>query len=756
VHRRSTAERYLPLTSHIRRAESLEELLTLHRGAPTTFTYDLTTSRALAAHLTPNGAMELRDRANHVRLAIAPAVAWPSDRPDERAALTTRLARSGRGWTLRQSVDPSWLARHLAHGTVTVDPTIEIDPDLRDCFIESDTPTTNYCSQNIMSVGYDGVNDQRAMVQFDLSALPRNALILNADLGLTGEYHSTNALKQVGLYQLLRPWTNSTTWNRYDAMHAWGSPGAASSTDAATTPAAVLTLGNSTGFVDFYPTDLVQAWVNGSTPNCGVLIRDVTPNTTANEINFSTREFGGVTPELDILWAPRAGILDTYGFESQDVSDGSSLRVNVGSGNLLLESVDAPNLQVSTGPDDEEKASWHANSPVLAGARVFNSSLLEHGQFGLGGVLGSGTDVWIAQQLDGSWLLHGPSGYYMRLTSGADGRFHGPADMPATLEVLADGTRTVTLPNGDTLTLDQRSGESRAYLAIWTNRSAGSASYVRDGTTNLSATDPGNYQTTFETDPDPDKGISALATTDGEHDYTYDGYGKLLTAASPGTTATHYGYDSAGRLTSVQPPTGSTWTITYDTAGRAHEVIEHPASGTDKTTTYDYAEGITTAHYPGGSSMEFHVNPATARLDEVVSGSSPPNVSAAGTLATAGTLTPPNSYPLDIDLSDAQGVSQLVIRVDGEPELVEADPCGAATSCHLASAFVFDAASYAGGLHPVEVIATDSSGAQRVKRLIVTVAPDTGDVVDDPPVDPTGRLGDPARHPVQNRGRPGS
>jgi hypothetical protein len=92
--------------------------------------------------------------------------------------------------------------------------------------------------------------------------------------------------------------------------------------------------------VDWYPTRLVQDWVSGALPNYGVLVRDATPNTTANELDSNQREGGSVTPELDIIWAPRTGRLASYTFDSQRLTDRSSIGVNVANGNLLVSNDD--------------------------------------------------------------------------------------------------------------------------------------------------------------------------------------------------------------------------------------------------------------------------------------------------------------------------------------------------------------------------------------------------------------------------------
>jgi YD repeat-containing protein len=647
-------------------AQSVEELLTLHRGAPTTFTYELTTSGGLAAHLTPTGAVELRDRANHVRFAVAPAVAWPSDRPDERAALTTRLARTGKGWTLRQTVDARWLERELAHGTVTVDPTIEIDPDLQDCFIESDTPTTNYCSQNIMSVGYDGANDQRAMVQFDLSALPRSAVILNADLGLTGEYHSTSALKQVGLYQLLRPWTNSTTWNRYDSTHAWGSPGAAASTDAAATPAAVLTLGNSTGFVDFYPTNLVQAWVNGSTPNYGVLIRDVTPNTTANEINFSTREFGGVTPELDILWAPRTGAAPDYTFTSMRLSDGSDVGVNVANGNLLMRRADL----VEAG----STMAWELR-------RSYNSALSdEPGQAGFGWSTSPGSDTRLDPLPDGSLAFHAGDGMTLPFLREADGSFITPDQLDdMALSTNADGTRTL---------VDPADGETVVYSAAGRlvkrqDASGHEMTFAYDGTGALQSIRDADGQT-YEVDSAPgDPYVAKVTAPDGRYwTYTYGGPtdDELTSFRDASGAVTHYQYSTSGLLTTIQEPEGSVVTIEYRPDGRVSSVTRVAAGGAQSHFGFTYDQpapascngvtgelhettvGATVVAFPNGDADTFCYDNA----DDVLVHSVVPRTasdSCSGAYVEGG-----NDEPDDAGCAgDTAGVDEMDLSINGSP-----------------------------------------------------------------------------------------
>jgi hypothetical protein len=219
-------------------------------------------------------------RGGRAVFTVPASVAFAQDDPTGLHAVRSTLRRTGAEWVLTLTPNRDWRQRALARGPVVIDPTVEIDPDSQDCTIEGDFPTTGLCSDTSLEVGYDPdapAHDHRALVQFDVSSLPKDAVILNADLGLTLGWHATNTAKQVGLYPVLRTWTNSATWTKYDATNSWGSAGAAASSDAAIAADAVQIAGSASGFVDWYPIKLVQGWVDGSIDNHGVLIRDVTP-----------------------------------------------------------------------------------------------------------------------------------------------------------------------------------------------------------------------------------------------------------------------------------------------------------------------------------------------------------------------------------------------------------------------------------------------------------------------------------------------
>lgn len=68
---------------------------------------------------------------------------------------------------------------------------------------DSSTPTTSDCGNQIDDVSSDGSsNADHAVMQFDVADnVPRNAQVLEAQLGATVGYNSSSSTQQVGLYQ---------------------------------------------------------------------------------------------------------------------------------------------------------------------------------------------------------------------------------------------------------------------------------------------------------------------------------------------------------------------------------------------------------------------------------------------------------------------------------------------------------------------------------------------------------------------------
>jgi hypothetical protein len=127
--------------------------------------------------------------------------------------------------------------------------------------IRQGSPSTNYATESIFYVGQDnGV--MRGVLQFDLSALPPNVTINNATLQvyLVESYDYAGATRTITAYRISSWWTEFlVTWN-----------------DAPTFAEAYDSTSVGHGTWGWYPldvTNLARAWLDGTYPNYGIMLR---------------------------------------------------------------------------------------------------------------------------------------------------------------------------------------------------------------------------------------------------------------------------------------------------------------------------------------------------------------------------------------------------------------------------------------------------------------------------------------------------
>src|SRR5205085_472421 len=104
----------------------------------------------------------------------------------------------------------------------------------------------------------------RGLLRFDTSAIPRDALVTEAKVGLD---FAAGTATTVEAHGATKPWTNAATWNSYDGTNPWTSPGgdAGPVQDTATVGAAA-------GWTYWYVSALAQQWVNSPSANNGLLL----------------------------------------------------------------------------------------------------------------------------------------------------------------------------------------------------------------------------------------------------------------------------------------------------------------------------------------------------------------------------------------------------------------------------------------------------------------------------------------------------
>jgi hypothetical protein len=95
-----------------------------------------------------------------------------------------------------------------------------------DTGIFSGNPDATLGSTNQVFVGNDASNSQRALLRFDLTSIPPTATI--ASCTLTVDIVTRNQASAGKIYRVKQPaWSETTaTWNRYDGVSAWTTPGA--------------------------------------------------------------------------------------------------------------------------------------------------------------------------------------------------------------------------------------------------------------------------------------------------------------------------------------------------------------------------------------------------------------------------------------------------------------------------------------------------------------------------------------------------
>ncbi len=138
-----------------------------------------------------------------------------------------------------------------------------------------DPATVNWSGGDLMLRG--GAARAAALVSFDVSGIPPWATVQSAALEFQISDPSTAAFP---IYEALRPWSENATWNTWDGVSPWSTPGAIGAPDRGTVLLGVVDP-DTAASRKLFPFNasglsLVQDWVSGVRPNLGVLIQDYT------------------------------------------------------------------------------------------------------------------------------------------------------------------------------------------------------------------------------------------------------------------------------------------------------------------------------------------------------------------------------------------------------------------------------------------------------------------------------------------------
>ncbi len=161
----------------------------------------------------------------------------------------------------------------------------------RDTFLREETPSQNNGDATPLRVDGDSTNgkDLSALLRFELSSIPRDAIVRSVKLTVDVENATAGAAYEI--YALKRSWgENTATWTSAATGSAWALAGAKSSTDrdwtalgsvAATSTGKITITLNAAGIVR------VQQWIASPATNYGLVISD---GKNGDGLAFASRE----------------------------------------------------------------------------------------------------------------------------------------------------------------------------------------------------------------------------------------------------------------------------------------------------------------------------------------------------------------------------------------------------------------------------------------------------------------------------------
>lgn len=150
-----------------------------------------------------------------------------------------------------------------------------------DTYVLLGTPNGNYGSDAYLFAGVGGAGETcRSYLKFDLGAIPYGAVIIDAQLGLFYVNSVGTGAAPLGAYRVTGIWGE-------DTMDWGGQPGSEE------TPEDINAVPDSVALDWEYwgVSDLVQAWVNGSVPNHGVVLKDADEATEKAYKAFCSSDF---------------------------------------------------------------------------------------------------------------------------------------------------------------------------------------------------------------------------------------------------------------------------------------------------------------------------------------------------------------------------------------------------------------------------------------------------------------------------------
>lgn len=623
------------------RNDALKEALSLQSlAAGNSFSYRVQTSPDLSAKAQPAGGISFIDGSGRTQFSFAPPTMFDAagGQTNIPHAVTMNLSQGPSGLTVSLVADSTWLSDPARKWPVTIDPTISLTGS--DCWLTSGLPNSSYCGSTDIRVGTDGFAYARALVKIQPETVLGRVEVRSASLQLYDFFNSTSNTTPVGLYQVTQSSDNTATWNNATTAQPWTTAGGTIATPAAVTNN---TVGGTTGWQYWYPTQLVQSWINGTVPDYGMLLKEPTENV-VNVIEFDSATSGNSTlwPHLNVTYDPGLGEQKSFQYDSNVLTDHMDLKVNVGNGNLVLHNHD---LSIrGTGLD-------------LGIDRYFNNLADTTWDFGSRWTLNLGWDVFLLPQADGTVRYAAPTGFQTVFTPNGSA-YTPPPDFDANLVKNGDGTFTLSF---------NQTGERYQFTSGGTftadvDKNGNTITYAYDASSRLSSiTDTQGRVTTFSyTSPININFVSLITDPAGrKYQYAYDANVNLTSYTDPAQQVTQFAYDAGHNLTQITDPLGNVTKISFS-AGQVTSLtrVSNPSAGTGPTTTLTYNAGNTVVTDANGNKTTYYID-SSYRVTQIVDPLNNANKSTYNANGQASTATDPlgqtttNTYNSNNDLTTA-------------------------------------------------------------------------------------------------------
>ena len=506
----------------------------------------------LAPVAVKSGGVELRDAQGRTVFSIA--APFMRDAAGELSRDVAYVLRRGEsGWTLGVRPDRDWLVDPARRFPVEVDPTVYVGAQV-DCHIDSGAPSSSLCGDDELEVGWDGTEDHRALLKFDVAgAVPKGARVEEGYVALYATGASASVNKPLSVYRPTRDWSSLSSWQSADGTNAWTAAGG----DFDSRVWRTSWLGsNPTGSWGFWAIgELIQDWVDGTTQNQGVLIKDRDNQTLNNRLKFASSEYSNSArhPYLGVTWSPRTGIERQFTFDEQKLSDRLGLSVNVANGNLVQS---ADDLRIA-GTGLDLNVSRHFNNL----AKNYTTPSGRKWRISAGGgvmlIPMNGSDRML---IDGSGARHV---FHLK----PDGSFVSPTGIDATLAVDGAGHK-LTFHNSKEVHRFNASGDPTRFEDG--NGNAVSFDYLSQGVLD-DITDTQGRE--VDASYDGDGNLESLEDSTGRTWlYDYDQYDRLTTYTDPDGGITRYVYQGPDNLIEIEDSRGLVTKMAYDAGQRVTSI----------------------------------------------------------------------------------------------------------------------------------------------------------------------------------------